>query len=208
MTDQNPTGGGNQPGASGQASVTPTPTPAPVAPDQSTGEDQRTFTQAQVNSFNAEERRKREEAEAAHKAATDELTKLKTAQMTEQEQAIEAAKSATREEVSKEFESKVLATDLRARLASKGYPMDWADNVVSHAKPTSTADLDGAIEKCAAELDWFKPPAGPPGEIQPGGPSAQPGKPVYTRANFEDVKFYSEHSADMDLAVREGRVRG
>lgn len=194
MTTPSPTppvpAAGIQP--SGDPGTTP-PTNQPAPPAPASG-NTLSLSQAELDARIAAARR---EADAKASAAQAELDKLKAERMTESEKAIADAQKKAREDADKEWAPKLLQTEIRARLAAKGYPAEWA----AHVQAENVEGIDAAITKCET-MPWFKPVTAPPlGPIVSGGAAGPPAPKTITRSQSLDPDFYAANKENVTKAL-------
>lgn len=175
------------PAASAPAS-TPQPVPAPTpAPEPSAPDDVPGLGDAGKRALDAM-KAERNAALAAAKAAERELEQLRTANQTESEKAIAAARKAGAEEVTERLHARVRRAETKLALARAGAVPSLIEDLANAAEFASlkvddadqVAGLDDAIKAHKARVpDAYRPPTAPgPGSVD-GGPRA-PGTPRAT----------------------------
>jgi hypothetical protein len=187
-----PAAGGATPSQTPPAASAPVPTPQPVpaptpAPEPSAPDDTLGLGDAGKRALDAM-KAERNAAIAASKAAERELEQLRSANQTETEKAIAAARKAGADEVTERLHARVRRAETKLALARAGAVPSLIEDLANAAEfselkvddADQVAGLDDAIKAHRARVpDAYRAPATPgPGSVD-GGPRA-PGTPRAT----------------------------
>ncbi|MFB7617820.1 hypothetical protein [Kitasatospora sp. NPDC056181] len=142
--------GTGAPAPGGDGGTPPTP-PAPPAAPPTAGDGDGTDWKA-----HAREWEKRAKANAG---AAEELEKLRKASLTEQEKAVDAARTEGRTAAAQEYGAKLAAAEFRAAVSTAGLTLgDAADLIDTSRFVTDTGDVDTkAIEAAVKKLGTLAP---------------------------------------------------
>jgi type IV secretory pathway VirB10-like protein len=159
-----------------------------------------------------DELKQRRESEASAKA---ELKKLQDSLLSEQERAQKRLAELEAEHANHQREMQELRVSQTVeRLATKlgivdpeaaTKLMDWSQLEFDKdtGQPTNAESVLKALVKSKSFL--VGTPAGNPASISPTNPGAQTGQPFFTRAQIEDLGFFSKNKAAIQQAIMEGR---
>ncbi len=197
--------------------ATPGQTPdqtAPAAATPATGDDE--LTDGGKRALDAE-RAGRREAEKRAKAATDELEALRTAQLSEHEQAIAQVRKEALAEATTKAHALVRRAEVRRALASAGVVADSLDLAATAPEfaglavddEGQVAELDRAVAGFrAAHPSLFAAPRSAAGNFD-GGSGGAPSPTAWTRDQIGAMSQaeYERLYPDIVRAMNEGRIR-
>lgn len=176
MADEgNPTAGGGTETGAGSAGN----------PGQETGkgnQDGRTFTQSEVDSINASERRQKQAAQKELEKLQAKLAELERAQLSQAErdklEAYERGKKEATDSLTAQLTARDIDDAIRAELAERGFPVKALALINAEGRPGSadSAEVKAAVDKALAANPWLQPGGGP--ASQSGTPSGSGRSPV------------------------------
>lgn len=203
---------GAMPAAADATSAQTDPTQS-AAPEPATGTDEQLGDNGR-KALDAE-RKARSEAEKRAKAAEAALEEIRAAQMSESEKRdaeLEVLRKAQSDWMTERSEM-VLSSMVERHAARLGFT-DPADALAMLDRTAIKAGEDGRpenVEHLLGELAKAKPyliGRRVTGSVDASGATAQPGLPSFTRAQLRDHTFYQEHRAEIEAAMRAGRITG
>ncbi len=158
------------------------------------------------------ERKARRDAETARKALEDELAELKKAGLSEQEKAIEDAKTAGATEAAAKYAALIVAAEVKAAGASKVAPEALDDlprlldldptKLVSDDGTVDTKAISSAIDEMVKAKPYLAPKAGGGGGADPDQGARGGGRPAQlTRDALRNMT-----SEEIAQARRDGRL--
>lgn len=186
MPDPDPT---TDPGRIVPPTNAPDPSAPPAAPDPPDSDPDHGAKKA----LDAE-RKARRDAESAAKRLESELAELRKAQMSDQEKALDAARTEGRTEAETRLRDRILSAEVRARAAGRSIDPDLVATLIDRSSLKWDGDdpdsesLDRQIEKVLAARPYLVSNAGGP-PAPPRVPTGPRGKPTgtYTRADLKNM---------------------
>lgn len=160
----------------------------------------------------------RDAAQRAARAAERALEELRLAGASESEKAIAKAKADGAAEVTGRFHDQIRRSEVKVALSAAGISPSVLDLLATAPEfATLTIGDDGSIDPDAMKAaiaasksvrpDLFAAPRAI-GSADGGAGSGSRAKPIYTRDQLADSKFFAANQADIMLARREGRIQG
>lgn len=159
------------------------------------------------------ERKAARDAIKRAEAAERELEALRTANQSDQEKALAAARKEGATEAQARADAKVRRSEVRRVLATAGcVDVDIAAMASDFAElpVTEEGDVEG-LDKAVADFRTAHPalfpPKRPAGSVDAGSLTGNRAPASYTREQIKDPVFYAAHRDDIIAAMSEGRIR-